>query len=122
MLRNQKNLETNVNNLKKLKLTKGVDNEGINEKILLKHTYGSDQKKSSLYATNQKHAVTKQNMTGIDNEKNLARASVATFNSGTMRTNTSSGTRGKRNLYFRDPLENNARKAAYSNIEKEEGI
>lgn len=118
MLKNPEHFETNGHNLEKLRITNLNENDAVNDRTLLKHTYGFDQKKTSLYANNQKNTVTKQNISKTDNEKIVARASVATFNSGSMRTTTSNGSRAKRNLYFKDPLDSSNRKAANSKIEK----
>ena len=57
---------------------------------------------------------------GSDNDCKLTRESVTSYGSGNIRTNTSSGSRWKRDKNLKEPIENLNRKIALSHIEKSE--
>ena len=54
----------------------------------------------------------------LDNDGKLTRASITSYGSGNIRTNTSSGSRWKRDTNINDPIENINQKIALSNLEK----
>lgn len=85
--------------------------------------------KSSVYDKNNRHHLAGRTNNFIssgnkiavsDNDNKLARASVTSYGSGNIRTNTSSGSRWKRDINFKGQVDNVTRKIALSHLEKSE--
>lgn len=85
--------------------------------------------RSSVYNKNNRHHLAGRTNNFIssgnkiavsDNDNKLARASITSYGSGNIRTNTSSGSRWKRDINFKGQVDNVTRKIALSHLEKSE--